>query len=165
MGHRGPHVPSPPYSTVHGQGEWPGQAGTASDEGPTLLRAQRLLGGHGRLWGPHEEATPLTLDGRLAGLAQELVDGGQGLWFALQGRMGHVATVHAQRHEGRCLPHAPQEVPGPQTGAYSPSLLAPLWVLAAPGVEGKGKSRSGQRSKPTAEETCLDPILAPLWAE
>ena len=50
-----------------------------------------------------------------------------------------MATCRDQRHEERCLPHAPQEVPGPQIGAYSPSLLDPLWVLAAPEVEEKGK--------------------------
>ena len=63
--------------------------------------------------GSSQEAGPLTLDGGLAGLAHELVDGGQGLWLALQGRTGHVASGSSSASQ--CLPVLPQERPRPQT--------------------------------------------------
>lgn len=100
--------------------------------GTEAARGSRREAGRG-LRGPHKEAAPLTLDGRLAGLAHELVDGGQGLGLPLQGRW---ATGPSAVPSG--LPHAPQEAP------HSP-LLAPLWALAAPETEEKKESGSAQR--------------------
>lgn len=85
---------------------------------------------------------PLTLDGRLAGLAHELVDGGQGLGFALRGEMGPLTWGPAPTP---CPPGSAQTPPR----VHSPSLLAPPWAPAAP--EGQEKSVRG-RSKLSREQ-------------
>lgn len=72
---------------------------------PSRVKAEAL--------GSSREAGPLTLDGGLAGLAHELVDGGQGLWLALEGRTGHVASGLSS--PSQCLPVLPQGRPRPQT--------------------------------------------------
>lgn len=78
-----------------------------------------------------------------AGLAHELVDGGQGLWLSLQGGQ---ATADGSGQRGAVLsPCSPRVGPTPDS-AHSPSLLAPL----GPGspLEWGGK------------EKCLDPAAA-----
>lgn len=72
---------------------------------PSRVKAEAL--------GSSREAGPLTLDGGLAGLAHKLVDGGQGLWLALEGRTGHVASGLSS--PSQCLPVLPQGRPKPQT--------------------------------------------------
>lgn len=83
---------------------------------PAGPQAGMEMGGWGqrRLWGPHQEARPLTLDGRFTGLAHELVDGGQGRWLTLQEKGGPHGRPLGQRG-GQCLPVLPQEGLGPQT--------------------------------------------------
>lgn len=93
--------------------EGPGGPSRGSYPTPSGWRTRRPGSGAGRWW-PGTGARP----------ARE------------GGPHGHVL---GQQHGECCLPHTPQEVPGPQIGAYSPSLLAPLWVLAAPEVKEKGK--------------------------
>lgn len=145
LGGRDP--PCLPWLTARGRGEWPRRA----------LSGLTNVG----LSGPRQEAGPLTLNGGLAGLAHELIDGGQGLWLALQGETGHMAQHSDQPVPVGVGAGAGPVPPGstwtPDTG-HSPSLLAPLWAPAAPVQEEKEKpsqqrdanpSRSGWTTPPT----------------